>query len=161
MECDVSLFRQRIEEIKAALEKLDDGAASLERGLALLCRHIPADLHAEREYLDAVRTAILGMRLSHSSLLQAAANLSSTSGEVAPPPARTPLEALRDAATALVIIRNAMDMLANDDVGIANLTPWQRELFTKSYGGIAGVAETLREAQRELREGGPSKGPDA
>jgi hypothetical protein len=64
--------------------------------------------------------------------------------------ARPPLEALSDAAMTLGIIRNAMDMLANDPEGLKNLLPWQRNLFTKAHAHIADVVETLHKVHRDL-----------
>ena len=63
---------------------------------------------------------------------------------------RTPLEALDDAVITLVIIRNAMSMLADDHKGEQLPRPWQRELFARSYTYIAEVTETLREVHKEL-----------
>ncbi|CAK7043161.1 MAG: hypothetical protein DELT_02914 [Desulfovibrio sp.] len=104
MQFDVSVFLRHIEDITAAVHKLNEEAELLSRNIIVLQQQ-----------------------------------------------ARCPLDTLCSATATLVIIRNAMDMLANDREGVKNLAPWQRELFTKAYGHIAGVVETLHEAHEELR----------
>ena len=81
------------------------------------------------------------MHLDTSSFLQQLEERRST---------RTPLEALDDAVTTLVIIRNAMSMLASDHEGEQLPLPGQRELFARSYTYIAEAVETLREVHKEL-----------
>ena len=148
MHCDVSVFLGRIEAITAIITTLDEETAALVRGMPLLRRYIPEERHAGHLYLDAVDATLAGMRRSHARLHEAVAGLPSSSDIQLPATVVSTPEAVRDAATTLVIIRNALDMLANDREGMKNLALWQRELFTKAHSHIARVVETLHEARK-------------
>ena len=166
MHCDASVFLQRIEDITAIIKTLDEETAALLRGVPLLRRHIPGERHAGHLHLDAVEATLVSMGLSHNRLREAVAGFRTSFNIAGDTPGDTPggipggipalasvaslSEAVRDAATTLAIVRNALDMLANDSEGIAHLALWQRELYTKAHGRIACVVETLRQARHEL-----------
>ena len=75
MDFHASVFLQRIEGIKAAITSLDEGTQTLSRGVYMLRRSIPAELHTEHQYLAAMDDAINRMLVSHAMLLEAVDSL--------------------------------------------------------------------------------------